>query len=101
MTGTYTRKEWIYLAEGKIELAQFDENPRINITNKLAGITEKVLNLDEFNNTSNLGNGTPGNTILTYHVTHFEPYVPQYKKLKNGVIVSLALRMKHEEYHHN
>ena len=24
-----------------------------------------------------------------------EPYVPQYKKLKNGKIVSLALRIRH------
>ena len=36
-----------------------------------------------------------------YHVnayedsTHFELYTPQYKKLKNGKIVSLALRMMH------
>ena len=36
-----------------------------------------------------------------YHVTayedstHFEPYTPQYKKLKNGELVSLALRITH------
>ena len=27
--------------------------------------------------------------------THFVPYTPQYKKLKNGEIVSLALKMTH------
>ena len=27
--------------------------------------------------------------------THFGPYTPQYKKLKNGELVSLAWRMKH------
>ena len=26
---------------------------------------------------------------------HFEPYIPQYKKLKNGEIVSLTLRITH------
>ena len=26
--------------------------------------------------------------------THFEPYTPHYKKLKNGELVSLTLRIK-------
>ena len=59
-----------------------------------------VLNLDELDNANNLENGTePSNTLLTYHVTayddstHFVPYIPQYKKLQNGEIVSLALRI--------
>ena len=47
MPGTYTRRE---LIEGKIELIQFDEKPRINRMNKLAGMVNKlemVLSLDE------------------------------------------------------
>ena len=60
-----------------------------------------VFNLDELDNSNNLENGSPNSTLLTYHVTsyddstHFEPYVPQYKKLKNGEFVSLTLRIKH------
>ena len=62
---------------------------------------EVVLNLDELDNTDNLENGKPRDTLFTYHVaayddyTHFEPYTPQYKKLKNGELVSLALKITH------
>ena len=60
-----------------------------------------VLNLDELDNINNFENGKLSNTLLTYYVTahddstHFEPYAPQYKKLKNGEIVSLALGIIH------
>ena len=69
--------------------------------NKLEGITKMVFDLDELDNTNNLENRPPSNTLLTYHVTayddstHFEPYIPQYKKLKNGEFVSLTSRIKH------
>ena len=88
--GTYTRRELINIVEGKIELTQFDKNPRIKRTNKLSGITEVVFKLNELDNTNNLENGAPSNTLLTYHVTayddstHFKPYTLQHKKLKNG-----------------
>ena len=99
--GTYTRQELIDLVEGKIELTQFDKNPRINRKNKLAGITEMVFDLDELDNSNNLENESPSSTLFTYHVTsyedsmHFECYTPQYKKLKNEEFVSLTLRIKH------
>ena len=76
--------------EGKIEITQFDKDPRITRTNKLAGITEMVFNLTKLDNSNNLKNGSRSNTLLTYHVTayddstHFEPYTSHYKKLKNG-----------------
>ena len=44
--GTYTRRELIDLVEGKIELTQFNMNPRINRKNNSAGITEMVFNSD-------------------------------------------------------
>ena len=71
--------------------------------NKLEGITEVVLSLDELDNTNNLENGSPSYTLFMYHVTvhddsmHFEPYIPQYRKLKKGELVSLALRMMHKK----
>ena len=51
-------------------------------------------------NADNFEDGTPSNTLFTYHVTyedftHFEPYTPQYQKLRNGELVSLVLRIKH------
>ena len=91
----------IDLVEGKIELTQFDKNPQIKRTNHLGGITEMVLNLHELDNTNNLENKSPSNTLLIYHVTsyddftHFEPYALQYQELKNGEIASLTLRIKH------
>ena len=50
--------------------------------NKLKGITEITLNLDELNNSDNLKDGRPSNSLLTYYVTddkdfmHFEPQNP-------------------------
>ena len=58
---------------------------------------EMIINLDELNNSVNLENGYPSNTLFTYHVTddkdfmHFEPQTPQYRKLKNGEFTSLTL----------
>ena len=65
---------------------------------KLKGITEITLNLDELNNSNNLKDWRPSNSLLTYYVTsnkdftHFEPQNPQYKKLKNGEFTPLNLR---------
>ena len=90
----------IGLIEGEIELTQFDDNPQINRTNKLAGIMGVVLTLSELDNANNLENGRISNTLRTYHVTtgnddftHFEPYAPQYKKLKNGKFTYLTQRV--------
>ena len=69
----------------------------------LAGITEVVYSLDELDNVNNLENRSPSYTLFTYQMTayeasmHFEPYTPQYKKLKKGELVSLALRMMHKK----
>ena len=58
-----------------------------------------ILNLDELDNTNNLKDGRPSNSLLTYHVTSnedftsFEPQTPQYKKLKNEEFTSLTLRI--------
>ena len=40
--------------------------------NKLEGITEIVLNLDELDNSNKLEEGTLSNTLLTYHVTSYD-----------------------------
>ena len=97
--GTYASRELISILEGIIELNQFEIDDQVTKTNKLKGITEITLNLDELNNSDNLKNGRPSNELLTYHVnahedfTCFEPQTPQYKKLKNREFTSLNLRI--------
>ena len=87
------------MLEGIVELNQFEVDDQVPRKNKLKGITEITLNLDELNNGDNLKDGRPSNELLTYHVTddkdftHFEPDTPQYKKLKNGEFSSLTLRI--------
>ena len=87
------------MPEGIVELNQFEVDDLVTKMNKLKGITEITLNLDELNNSDNLKDGRPSNSLLTYYVTdekdfmHFEPQNPQYKNLKNGEFTSLNLRI--------
>ena len=82
-----------------VELNQFVVDDRVIKKNKLKGIIEISLNLNELDNTDNLEDGRPSNALLTYHMdahkdfTRFEPDIPQYKKLKNGEFTSLTLRI--------
>ena len=97
--GAYAGRELISMLEGMVKLNQFEVDDQVTKTNKLKGITEITLNLDELNNSHNLKDGRPSNSLLTYYVTddkdftHFEPQNPQYKKLKNGEFTSLNLRI--------
>ena len=65
----------------------------------MRGITETIINLDELDNSDNLEDGRSSSALLTYHVTsnedftHFNPNVPQYKRLKNSEFTSLTLRI--------
>ena len=58
-----------------------------------------VIILNELDNSDNLEDGRPSNTLFTYYVrsledfTHFEPCNPRYKALKYGEIVSLTLKI--------
>ena len=98
-SGTYSGRELLSFVEGMVELNQFVVDDPVIKKNKLKGITEMIINLDELNNSDNLEDGRPSNELLTYHVTddkdftHFEPHTPQYKKLKNGEFTSLNLRI--------
>ena len=97
--GAFSGRELISMLEEIIELNQFEVDDQVTTTNKLNGITEITLNLNELNNSDNLKDGRPSNELLTYHVTddkdftHFEPQNTQYKKLKNGEFTSLNLRI--------
>ena len=58
-----------------------------------------VISLNELDNSDNLEDGRPSNTLFAYYVTspehymHFEPQSPQYRKLKNDMITSLTLKI--------
>ena len=99
LSGTYASRQLLSMLEGIIELNQFEADGQVTKMNKLKGITEITLNLDELNNSDNLKDGRPSNSLLTYYITddkdftHFEPQNPQYKKLKNGEFTSLNLRI--------
>ena len=96
---TYAGRELLSMLEGMVELNEFLVDDQVIKKNKLKGITETILNLNELDNSDNLKDGRPSNELLTYHVTddkdfmHFEPDIPQYKKLKNGEFTSLNLRI--------
>ena len=98
-SGTYAGRELLSMLEGMVELNEFLVDDQVTKMNKLKGITEITLNLDELNNSDNLKDERPSNELLTYHVTddkdftHFEPDTPQYKALKNGEFTSLTLKI--------
>ena len=98
-SGTYAGRELLSIIEGMVELNQFVVDDQVIKKNKLKGIKEMIINLDELNNSDNLKDERPSNTLFTYHVTddkdftHFEPQTPQYRKLKNGEFTSLTLRI--------
>ena len=85
---TYAGRELISMLEGMVELAHFEADDQVIKMNKLRGITEMTLNLNELNNTDNLEDGRPSNSLLAYHVTsnedfmHFEPHTPSTRDLK-------------------
>ena len=81
-SGTYAGRELLSIVEGMVELSQFEVDDQVIKKNKLKGIKEITLNLDELNNSDNLKDERPSNELLTYHVTddkdfmHFEPQNP-------------------------
>ena len=83
---TYAGRELLSMLERMVELNQFVVDDQVIKKNKLKGITEMILNLNELDNSDNLKDGRPNNELITYHVTDdkdfmsFEPQTPQYKR---------------------
>ena len=102
LSKTYTSRELNAFVEGKHIISDLNNDPQIINTNKLAKVTNMIFNLDEIDNTNNLKDGRPSNTLFTYYMpgsedfTHFEQTNPRYKRLKNGEIVSLTLRITNQ-----
>ena len=86
--GAYAGRELISMLEGMVELNQFEVDDQVTKMNKLKGISEITLNLDELNNSDNHKDGRPSNSLRTYYVTsnedfmRFEPKTPSTKNLK-------------------
>ena len=68
-TGAYAGRELISMLELMVKLNQFEVDDQVTKMNKLKGITEITLNLDELNNSHNLKDGRPINSLLTYYMT--------------------------------
>ena len=97
--GVYTDKELNSLIGLELKSQMLDSREDALKTNKLEKVMKMVISLNELDNSDNLEDGRPSNTLFTYYVTRpeysmrFEPCTPQYKKLKNGMITSLTLKI--------
>ena len=95
--GVYTDKELNSLIGMELKSQMLDSRGDIQRTNKLVNGTKITVSLNELNNSDNLEDGKPSNTLFSYCVTspeyftHFEPQSPQYKNVKNDTITSLTL----------
>ena len=94
----YTDKELAAIIGQKMKLPMDDRDDVLR-TSKLDNATKMFISLNELDNSDNLEDGRPSNTLFTYYVTgpeyftHFKPCTPQYKKLKNDMITSLTLKI--------
>ena len=97
--GVYMDKELSSLIGTELKSQMLDSRNDIKRTNKLVNGTKTTISLNKLNNSDNLEDGKPSNTLFTYFVTspeyfmRFELQSPKYKKLKNDTITSLTLAM--------
>ena len=97
--GVYTDKELNSLIGMELKSQMISSRDDILRTNKLDNVTKMAISLEELDNSDNLKDGRPRNAFFTYYVTSteystpFKPCTPQYKKLKNGTITSLTLKI--------
>ena len=66
-SGTYAGRELLSIVEGMLELNQFAVDDQVIKKDKLKGIMEMIINLNELNNSDNLEDGHPSNTLFMYH----------------------------------
>ena len=97
--GVYIDKELNTLIGTELRVQMIDSREDILRTNKLEKVTKLTISLNKLDNSDNLEDGQPSNTLFMYYVTGpeysacFKPCTPQYKKLKNGTITSLTLKI--------
>ena len=91
---TYAGRELLSMLEGMVELDKFLVDGQVIKKNELKGITEITLNSDELDNSDNLKDGRPSNSLLTYHVTSNEDFMsfePQTLNIRNLRMTQLLL----------
>ena len=97
--GVYTDKELDSLIGTGMKLQMLDSHEDILRANKLEKVKKMTISLNELDNSDNLEDGQPSNTLVTYYVTEpeysmcFEPRTPYYNKLKSDMINSLSLKI--------
>ena len=97
--GVYTDKELNTLIGMELRVQMIDSHEDVPRANKLEKVTKLTISLKELNNSDNLEDGKPSNTLFTYYVTGpeysmcFEPHTPQCKKLKSSMINFLSLKI--------
>ena len=95
--GVYTDKDLNSLIGAELRMQMIDSREDVLRTNKLEKVTKLTISLNELDNSDNLEDARSSNTLFTYYVRspeysmHFKPSIPHYKKLKNGMIMSLTL----------
>ena len=62
--GTYTMRELSAFVERKMILINLNRDSRVIKTEKFTKITDMIFNLDELDNSDNLENGRPSNTLF-------------------------------------
>ena len=83
--GIYTDKELDSLIGTELKSQMLDSHNDVLRTNKSEKVKKMAISLNELDNSDNLEDGIPSNTLFTYYVTEystcFEPRTSQYKKL--------------------
>ena len=97
--GVYRDRELNSLIGLELKSQMLDSLNDVLRTNKLEKVTKMTISLNELDNSNNLEDGLPSNTLFTHYVAspeysaHFEPVTPQYKKLRHCEIISLTLKI--------
>ena len=65
-SGSYTMRELRAFLERKMILTNLDKDSRVIKTEKFTKITNMIFNLDELDNSDNLEDERPSNTLFTY-----------------------------------
>ena len=80
--GVYTDKELDSLIGTELKSQMLDSCDDVLRTNKLKKIMKMVISLNKLDNSDNLEDGRPSNTLFTYYVTSLEYYIFKFREDK-------------------
>ena len=84
----YTDRELNSLIGTELRSIMIDSQEDVLRTNKLEKVTKMIISLNELDNSDNLEDGRPSNTLFTYHVTGPE-YFMRFKP--RGVLSNMEV----------